>query len=204
MPITSQQPSYSWWEDLYALGISSLLIALGANLLHAAQIATAGTVGLSLVLSRVVDLPYAMLFLVLNIPMFAFGLRALGPIFIAKSLAVTVATCVLALLIPRWMTSMTISTGFAAIAGGTVAGMGALAAARHGAAAGGTLVIVLWLQRRFHVNAGFAQLALDLIVVLVSIPALGWGSVVGTACAICATDAIIMAWHRPQRRPLEP
>lgn len=204
MPTPEDGRSHAWWEDLYALAISSLLIALGANLLHSAQIATAGTVGLSLILSHVVDLPYAMLFLAINIPMFAFGLRALGPTFIAKSLAVTVTTCVLALLIPRWMTSLTISTGFAAVAGGTVAGMGALAAARHGAAAGGTLVIVLWLQRRFHVNAGFAQLGLDLIVVLVSIPVLGWGSVIGTACAILATDAIIMVWHRPQRRPLEP
>jgi uncharacterized membrane-anchored protein YitT (DUF2179 family) len=189
--------AYNLWEDLYGLGIASLLISVGANLLHAAGLTTGGTVGLSLVLAQAFQQPYALWFCALNLPLFAVGLRVLGTTFIFKSLVVTAATAAISVLIPRWMSGLSITPLFAAVAGGTIVGMGALASARHGAAAGGTLVIVLWLQRRFGFNAGFAQLVIDLTIVSISIAALGWAAAAQSVVAIFATDAMIAAWYRP-------
>jgi uncharacterized membrane-anchored protein YitT (DUF2179 family) len=185
------------WEDLYGLGIASLLISVGASLLHAARLTTGGTVGLSLVVAQAIQQPYALLFCAFNLPLFAIGLRALGTTFIFKSFLVTTATAAISVLIPRWMSGFTITPLFAAVAGGTIVGMGALASARHGAAAGGTLVIVLWLQRRFAFNAGVVQFMIDLAIVSASIAALGWAAAAQSVVAILATDAMIATWHRP-------
>jgi uncharacterized membrane-anchored protein YitT (DUF2179 family) len=135
----------------------------------------------------------------LNLPLFLFGWRTMGWKFIAKSLAVTIMTAALVGMMPNWLSIMSIRSGFAAIAGGTIVGMGALAAARHGAAAGGTLVIVLWMQRRFGINGGSAQLAIDLFVGLLAALFLGWVPALWSVLGILATDAMIITWHRPQR-----
>lgn len=198
MQAPKRTSAYNLWEDLYGLGIASLLISVGASMLHAARLTTGGTVGVSLVLAQVSQLPFTLLFCAMNLPLFAVGLRTLGTTFFFKSLGVTIATAVISALIPRCI-GFTIAPLFAAVAGGTIVGMGALASARHGAAAGGTLVVVLWLQRRFGMNAGFVQLLIDLTIVLASVAVLGLAAAAQSLIAIFATDAMIATWYRPRR-----
>lgn len=192
--------SYTRWEDVYGLAVSSVMIAVGAFLLKSAKVTTGGTVGLSLTLSQFVGVPYSVLFIVLNAPLFLLGWRVMGSLFTIKSFAVTAATAVLVAFMPHWIAAIEVKPAFAAVAGGTIVGMGALAAARHGAAAGGTLVVVLWLQRRIGINAGLAQLLLDAAVMLLTIVLLGGMAGLWSAVGIVSTDAMIMAWHRPNRR----
>jgi len=191
--------TYTHWEDVYGLAVASVMIAVGAYLLHVARITTGGTVGLSLVFSQITPVPFGMISIALNLPLFLFGWRMMGSAFIIKSLAVTVMTAALVAYMPHWITAVEIKPMFGALAGGTIVGMGALAAARHGGAAGGTFVVVLWLQRRFGVNAGFAQLSLDLVVMLLAALLLGWIVALWSVLGVIATDAMIMTWYRPSR-----
>jgi uncharacterized membrane-anchored protein YitT (DUF2179 family) len=140
---------------------------------------------------------------VLNFPLFLFGWRTMGGMFAAKSLLVTIATAWLVAWMPDWLTIADVNPGFAAVAGGTIVGMGAVAAARHGAAAGGTLVLVLWLQRRFSINGGSTQLVFDLAMALLATLCLGWGPALWSVLGIFATDVMIMTWYRPIRKQSE-
>lgn len=142
-------PGYSRWEDVYGLAIASTLLGVGAFLLRKAGVTTGGTVGFALILTPITALPYGIILMLLNLPLFLCGWRLMGPSFITKSLCVTAMTALLVDTMPHNLTITAIHPLFAALAGGTIVGMGAVAAPRHGAAAGGTLVIILWLQRRF-------------------------------------------------------
>ena len=189
--------SHGGWKDVYGLVVASVMIAVGAFLLNAAKITIGGTVGLSLMTARIVALPYPIVSIAISLPLFGFGWRMMGRAFIGKSLAVTAMSAALFAEMPQLAMVTRIEPAFAALVGGTIVGMGALAAARHGAAAGGTLVVVLWLQRRFSVNAGLAQLAVDFIVVLLAAILLGWSVALWSGLGVIATDAMVIAWYRP-------
>jgi uncharacterized membrane-anchored protein YitT (DUF2179 family) len=173
------------------------MLAVGVHLLHSASIITGGTVGISLLLSKVTGLPYGTLSIAVNAPLFLFGWKMMGGKFIGKSLAVTAAGALLVAWIPRLLPISVINPAFAAIAGGTIVGMGALAAARHGSAVGGSLIVALWLQRRFGVNGGSTQFAFDVIVALLAAALLGRSAALWSFMGIVAADAMIITWHRP-------
>jgi uncharacterized membrane-anchored protein YitT (DUF2179 family) len=185
-------------EDAYGLIVAAIMLATGAYLLHVGKIITGGTVGLSLLLAGMTPVSYGLLFAAMNIPLFVLGWRRMGATFILKSLAVTGMTTGLMMTMPQLFVISRLSPLLSAFTGGTLVGMGALAAARHGAGAGGTLVIVLWLQKRYNLNAGLAQLCFDLIVIMLSAIFLDPVAAAWSAVGVVAADAMIITWHRPQ------
>ncbi|MDO6416789.1 YitT family protein [Sphingomonas sp. BIUV-7] len=183
-------------EDAYGLIVATIMMATGAYLLHVSRIITGGTVGLSLLISQVTSIPYGVLFAAMNVPLFLLGWRWMGTRFIVKSLAVTAMTTGLMVTMPQFFVVSRLSPALSAFAGGTLVGMGALAAARHGAGAGGTLVAVLWLQKRYRLNAGLAQLCFDLVVIVLSAILLGPVATAWSTLGVVAADAMIIIWHR--------
>jgi uncharacterized membrane-anchored protein YitT (DUF2179 family) len=88
---------------------------------------------------------------------------------------------------------------FAALVGGTVIGLGILVLARHQAGVGGTGVITLWLQRTRGWNAGRTQIAIDVVILGISVPVLSGGQLAWSALSAAAISLILIAWHRPGR-----
>ncbi|QJU59174.1 YitT family protein [Sphingomonas sp. AP4-R1] len=184
------------FEDIYGLIVAAIMLATGAYLLCVGHITTGGTVGLSLLLAGLAAISYGMLFAAMNVPLFVLGWRWMGTMFTAKSLAVTAMTAGLMTAMPQLLVVSNLNPILSALAGGTLVGMGALAAPRHGAGAGGTLVIVLWLQKHYRVNAGLAQLCFDLLIILLGAILLDPVSAAWSAAGVIATDAMIITWHR--------
>ncbi|MBX8814726.1 YitT family protein, partial [Ochrobactrum sp. MR34] len=56
-----------------------------------------------------------------------------------------------------------------AIMGGTLVGMGVLALFRHRAGVGGINILALYLQDNYNIRAGWSQLALDLLLMAISL-----------------------------------
>lgn len=200
IPAFARRASVDWrlvFEDTYGLIVAAIMLATGAYLLHVGHITTGGTVGLSLLLAGLVPISYGTLFAAMNVPLFALGWRWMGTRFIAKSLAVTAMTTALMMAMPQLLVVSDLNPILSALAGGTLVGMGALAAARHGAGAGGTLVVVLWVQKHYRLNAGLAQLCFDFLIIILSAILLDPVSAAWSAVGVVATDAMIITWHRP-------
>jgi uncharacterized membrane-anchored protein YitT (DUF2179 family) len=100
---------------------------------------------------------------------------------------------------PRAIGIAWISPAFAAIAGGTLCGMGILSLARHQAGVGGTGVVTLWLQRTRGINAGRTQVAIDVCILLVSMSVVSLDAVAWSALSAVAMSGVVMVWHRPGR-----
>lgn len=186
-------------EDVYALIVGCVMIALGLAMLHAAGLVTGGIAGVALLVSYLVPLPTGVLFTLINIPFFLFARRAMGSRFMWRTIAVNGGIALFSTMARYGFRIVEVHPAFAAIAGGTVIGMGILALARHDAGVGGTGVVTLWLQRTRGWNAGRTQIAIDLGILAASFAVVAPGKVAWSAVSAAAISGILIAWHRPGR-----
>jgi uncharacterized membrane-anchored protein YitT (DUF2179 family) len=186
-------------EDAYGLVSGVLFAAVGIAMLKAAGLVTGGIAGIALLVSYVVPAPVGLLFMLINLPFFLFAYVFMGLRFTVKSLIGSALIMGLLQLVPFVFVLQFVHPAFAALIGGTLCGMGVLAFARHGAGMGGTGIVTLWLYKKFGINAGRSQMAIDSVILMVSLlvvaPTLvGWSALSGVALS-----AMMMTWHRPGR-----
>lgn len=190
---------HSLFEDVYALCVGTVLLSLGVVILQKAELATGGVAGMALTLSYLTGLPVGVLYGALTLPMLAITIRSMGRAFLVKTLIVTFGVFALTGITPQVFEIARISTPVAAIVGGTVIGMGALALARHAAGSGGSGAIVLWLYRTRGWNAGRSQMLFDACVLAFSLISLDLTRMLWSLLGVAATGGILYVWHRPGR-----
>jgi uncharacterized membrane-anchored protein YitT (DUF2179 family) len=186
-------------EDAYGLVSGVLFAAVGIAMLKAAGLVTGGIAGIALLVSYVVPAPVGVLFMAINLPFFLFAYVFMGLQFTVKSLLGSAMIMGLLQLVPFVFVLSFVHPAFAALIGGTLCGMGVLAFARHGAGMGGTGIVTLWMYKKWGINAGRSQMAIDSVILLVSllvVPAnlVGWSALSGVALS-----GMMMTWHRPGR-----
>ncbi|MCJ2178160.1 YitT family protein [Novosphingobium album (ex Hu et al. 2023)] len=186
-------------EDAYALFVGTVQLSLGLVLLKAGGLVTGGVAGISLVLNYLTGLPVGLFYTALTLPLLAITLRAMSWLFIVKTVIVTLGLFAMTAIAAQTIDIDWISRPVAALAGGSVIGMGALALARHGAGTGGSGAVVLWLYRTRGWNAGRTQLLIDGCVLLFSLVALDVTRVLWSLLGVMATGGILYVWHRPGR-----
>lgn len=186
-------------EDAYAIIIGMVFVVTGVSLMKAAGIITSGIAGIALLLSYVLPLPVGTLFTLANVPFFIFAFVTMGGRFAVKSTIASVGVSILLAMMPHALGISHIDPLFAAFAGGTLCGMGVLALARHGAGVGGTGIVTLWLYRRRGINAGYSQVCIDGVTLLVSTAVMPMNLVGWSALSAVALSGMVMAWHRPGR-----
>ena len=186
-------------EDAYALFVGAIQLSLGLVLLKAAGLATGGVAGISLILNYLTGLPVGLFYAAFTIPMLAVTLRTMSWLFIVKTLIVTFSLFAMTEVAAHTIDIDWISRPVAALVGGSVIGMGALALARHGAGTGGSGAIVLWLYRTRGWNAGRTQMLIDGCVLLFSLVTLDPVRVLWSLLGVTATAGILYVWHRPGR-----
>jgi len=88
---------------------------------------------------------------------------------------------------------------YAAIMGGLLCGVGLLVLFRHRASLGGINVLVLYLQERYGLRAGFVQLGLDAAILLLSVPMISVSLVAISLLGAAALNMTLAINHRPGR-----
>lgn len=186
-------------EDVYAFAIGCSFVVLGIALLKSAGLVTGGVAGIALLMSYVVPLPVGVLFTLINIPFFLFAYPAMGRTFMIKTVLVNLAIMGLAQVAPLAVHFDHVNPVFAALFGGTIIGMGILSLARHGAGAGGTGVLALYLQKTRGINAGKTQMLCDALILMASIAILNWQHLGLSAVSAIAMSGVLVGFHKPER-----
>lgn len=192
-------PPHTVYEDAYGLFAGVVFVVLGTTLLKAAGLLTGGVAGIALLASYEIAWPVGVLFMLINIPFFLFGYLFMGLRFTVKSLIGSAMIMALLQLMPQALNLSYALPVVAAVAGGTLNGMGILAFARHGAGVGGTGIVTLWLQKKYAVNAGRTQIVIDCAIMLAGLLFLSPQRVGWSALSAVAMSAMVIAWHRPGR-----
>ncbi len=186
-------------DDIYGLALGVMFIAVGLNLLKFSGMVTGGIAGIALLISYYLPLPIGLLFTLVNIPFLVFCYFSMGRAFTIKTLIVSITLGLATQAVPMLITISYLHPLFAALVGGTFIGMGILSLARHNASVGGTGVVTLWMYRRFGINAGKSQMALDALVFLLSLIKMPLLLLLWSALSALAMNAMLMNWHKPGR-----
>ena len=156
---------HHWAEDAQAIATGTLLFALAIVLFRQAGLLTGGTAGVTFLAHYATGLPFGLLYFLINIPFYAFGLKALGKAFTLKTFCAVGLLSLYSELMPRWIVVERIDPLFAAILGGLLAGAGLLMLIRHQASLGGLGVLAIYLQKARGWRAGNVQMVADGFIV---------------------------------------
>ncbi|WP_203136429.1 YitT family protein [Microbacterium sp. JZ31] len=194
-----EQTRHSVAEDVQGIVIGTVVAALGLYLLKSAGAVTGGTAGLALLLDQATDLPFWLIFALVNFP---FAILALWK----KGVRFTILTCIciaavagLSVAYAYLMPMTGLDPIFGVFAGNLLAGVGLLILFRHGASVGGVNIIALLLQEKTGFRAGWTQMTLDVIVVLSSLLVLPWPTVVLSALGAVVMSVVLAMNHREGR-----
>lgn len=156
---------HSLFEDLQALVSGTLLFAFAIVLFRQAGLLTGGTAGLAFLGHYASGISFGLLYFLINIPFYIFGLLALGKAFTLKTFAAVALLSLYSEVLPRWIHIESIHPVFAAIIGGLLAGAGLLMLVRHRASLGGLGVMAIYLQKKRGWSAGTLQMIADGFIV---------------------------------------
>lgn len=128
------------------------------------HIAPGGLTGLATVIHYLFRLPVGATSLVMNIPLFLIGYRAMGRVFVLRSLIATVCFSLLIDVLP--LPAMTQDPLLGAVFGGVLLGAGLGLILRGGATTGGTDMVARMIHSRFqHISVGAILMLIDCCVV---------------------------------------
>lgn len=160
--------THSLSEDVLAIFMGSLMIALGVFLFKSVGVLSGGVTGIALLLNQVFGLSFSWLFLLLNLPFFLLGLYQNSKEFAFKSLFCSALVSFWSAYMPNLIQVSYLNPAYAATAGGFVFGMGLLTLIRHKASLGGFTVLALYLQDRYNYSAGKIQMSIDVAILAMS------------------------------------
>lgn len=157
------------------------------------SLAPGGVGGIAIMLSRVLPfLETGTWILLLNIPLLIVGSIVFGRKFLLSTVYTTVISSVMVDVIARLMVNqprLTDNTLLAALAGGAGLSIGMGIVFRSGGTTGGMDIVVKLLRRKFrHLRTGAIFMAIDIAVVLFTIPVMG-----GIEPALYAAVALVVA-----------
>jgi len=187
------------YEDVLALLTGTMLVALGLVLYTHAGLITGSSAGLALLIQYVTGYGFGTVFFVINLPFYYLAVKRMGWPFTLRTFTAVALISVLSRLTPDWISIADINPLYAAVAGGGLMGMGLLVLFRHRAGLGGFNILALYLQDNFGIRAGYFQLGVDLVILVVSLFYLDWTNVALSVAGAAVLNLIIAINHRPGR-----
>ena len=132
-----------------------------------------GVTGISMMLNFVSELPLSILIVVINIPFFVVGFRALGKRFLLRAL-ISMASFALFLEVFRDVDTVTSSELLAVVFGGVLLGVGVGTVLRNGGCLDGTEIAAMLLSRRTSVSTGGIIFFINIFIYAVAGLLFGW------------------------------
>ncbi|MEN3141439.1 YitT family protein [Ochrobactrum sp. WV_118_8] len=182
-----------------AMLIGTSFIALGITLYSQAMLMTGSTAGIALLIQYATGTEFGLLYFLINLPFYYFAVRRMGWAFTIRTFVAVAMMSGFARLMPMSVDFSSVNPLFAALMGGTLMGMGVLALFRHRSGVGGVNILALYLQDAYGIRAGWFQLGLDVLIMLISLFFIPWENMVLSLIGAIAMNLIIAINHKPGR-----
>jgi len=190
---------HSLWEDAMAMLVGTLFVALGVTLYTQATLLTGSTAGMAFLLQYASGWPFGAWFFLINLPFYWLAIKRMGWSFTLRTFAAIGLVSLFSELTGRWIDIAAVAPLYGALMGGCLIGIGMLILFRHRASLGGVNILVLYLQDRFGLRAGYVQLAIDGAIMLVGLALLPVDRVGLSVLGAVALNLIIALNHKPGR-----
>lgn len=190
---------HSLREDAMAMLVGTLFVALGVTLYTQATLLTGSTAGMAFLLQYASGWPFGAWFFLINLPFYWLAIKRMGWSFTLRTFAAIGLVSLFSELTGRWIDIAAVAPLYGALMGGCLIGIGMLILFRHRASLGGVNILVLYLQDRFGLRAGYVQLAIDGAIMLVGLALLPVDRVGLSVLGAVALNLIIALNHKPGR-----
>ena len=160
---------HSIFDDLFGLVSGSILFSVGLSVLHASGVLTGGAAGLALLIANNTGGQVGTIYLLIGIPFFFLALWKKGWRFTLRSTLNVAFVAYLTNQMPKIFGLQIHNKFLATIIANVLLGVGMIVIFRHFSSLGGFNVIALLAQERLNIKAGYVQLALDAVVLLIGL-----------------------------------
>ncbi len=197
--MTKHHDRHHLFEDIQALLCGTLVFAFAIMLFRQAGMLTGGTAGLAFLAHYATGLSFGVLYFVLNIPFYVFGLRAIGKAFTLKTFCAVTLLSVFTETLPYVVRFEFLNPVFAAVLGGLLAGVGLLMLIRHQASLGGIGILAIYLQKTRGWRAGTLQMIADGSIVLAALLIADAERIALSVLGAVLLNIVLTINHRPGR-----
>ena len=191
--------SHRLYEDVLALVLGTMVVSLGVTLYSESVLVTGSTAGAALLIEHATGLSFSVIFFAINLPFYWLAFKRMGTAFTVKTFIAVGLVSGFSKLTPMMVDFHMLNPVYAAIAGGALMGIGLLMLFRHHAGLGGINILALYLQENFGIRAGYVQLAVDLVILLIAFLTLPFDKVLLSILGAVVLNLIIALNHRPGR-----
>ncbi|RCK46626.1 YitT family protein [Thalassospira profundimaris] len=191
--------SHRLYEDVLALLLGTMVVSLGVTLYSESVLVTGSTAGAALLIEHATGLSFGLIFFVINLPFYWLAFKRMGVAFTVKTFIAVGLVSGFSKLTPMMVDFQMLNPVYAAIAGGALMGIGLLMLFRHRAGLGGINILALYLQEHFGIRAGYFQLAVDMVILVIAFLTLPFDKVLLSILGAVILNLIIALNHRPGR-----
>lgn len=190
---------HSLAEDLQALLIGTLLVAMAVTMFKHAGLLSGGTVGIAFLIHYHWSWSFGWVYFLINMPFYWLAWRTMGRAFTLRTISAVGLVSVMSDWLPGNLAFATLNPWLAAVLGGVLMGNGFLVLFRHQASLGGLGVLALLLQRSRGWRAGHIQMAIDTAIVAAAMFTVSWSRVALSVTAVVVLNLVLATNHRPGR-----
>lgn len=186
-------------EDLQALLVGCLIVALALAFFRESRLLTGGITGFAFLVHYLGQWPLGVVLFAINLPFYLFAWLAMGRVFTLKTFGAVGVLSVFAELVPQLVRFEHLDPVFAAIMAGVLAGIGILILIRHGASLGGLGVLAFYLQQKKGWRAGTVQMVFDVALMAGALVMMPLPQVLLSVLSAAALNLVLAVNHRPDR-----
>ncbi|MGO2242556.1 MAG: YitT family protein [Halomonas sp.] len=191
------------YEDLMAMLLGTFFVALGVTFYTHAVLLTGSTAGLALLLSymtsSVTGWGFGVYFFAINLPFYYLAVKRMGWSFTLRTFAAIGLVSLFSELTQGWVQFANVPSLYAALMGGALMGIGMLMLFRHRTSLGGINILALYLQDKHGLRAGYVQLTIDGLILLIALTLLPLDRVGYSVLGALTLNLIIALNHKPGR-----
>lgn len=190
---------HRYYEDVLAMLLGTLFVALGMLIYTKAVLLVGGIIGMSLLVQYAAGVEFWLVFFVLNLPFYVLAVMRLGWLFAIRTLVAVSLVSLFSRFMASWMEVAHLDPVYAAIMGGALCGTGLLMLFRHGAGLGGINILAVYLQEAHGIRAGYFQLAVDLAILAAASFVLQPDHLLLSIVGAAIVNLILAINHKPGR-----
>jgi uncharacterized membrane-anchored protein YitT (DUF2179 family) len=190
---------HRFYEDVFAMLLGTLLVSIGIVLYTKATLLTSGAAGLALLLQFATGINFGILFFAINLPFYWLAIRRMGWRFALRTFIAVGLVSGFTFLTPGWIRIEAVDPIYAALAGGSLMGLGLLALFRHRTGLGGVNILALYLQEAHGIRAGWFQLGIDGLILIGALFLLPLDKVLVSLLGAAVLNLILAVNHKPGR-----
>lgn len=190
---------HKFYEDVLAMLLGTLFVALGIVIYAEAMLLVGGVAGVALLLQYATGAEFWLAFFLVNLPFYLLAIRRMGWLFTIRTFVAVTLVSLFSRLTVSWVDFSYLDPAYAAVMGGSLSGMGLLMLFRHRTGLGGLNILALFLQETWGIRAGYFQLAVDLAILAAAFFVLTPDHLLLSVLGTAIVNMILAINHKPGR-----